>query len=111
MVFSSRSAAWACTAGETPWAENTTVCALRHLVELLDEDRAARLQVGDDVLVVDDLLADVDGRAVEVERLLDGDDRTVDAGAVAARAPRSRHRGCPATSAGCPGRWCHGARV
>ena len=37
----------------------------------------------DDVLVVDDLLADVDGRAVQVERLLHGDDRAVDAGAVA----------------------------
>ena len=31
-----------------------------HLVELLDEDRAARLEVGHDVLVVHDLLADVD---------------------------------------------------
>ena len=59
--------------------------ALGHLVELLDEDRAARLEVGDDVLVVHDLLAHVDRRAVEVERLLDGDDRAVDAGAVAAR--------------------------
>ena len=47
--------------GETPCAEKTTVCALGHLVELLDEDRAARLEVGDDVLVVHDLLADVDG--------------------------------------------------
>ena len=37
--------------------------AVGHLVELLDEDGAALLEVGDDVLVVDDLLADVDGRA------------------------------------------------
>ena len=55
----------------------------RDLVELLDEDRAARLEVGDDVLVVDDLLADVDRGAVEVERLLDRDDGAVDTGAVA----------------------------
>ena len=32
----------------------------RHLVELLDEHRAAALEIGDDVGVVDDLLADVD---------------------------------------------------
>ncbi len=63
----------------------------RHLVELLDEHRAARLEVGDDVLVVDDLLADVDRGAVEVERLLHGHDRAVDAGAVAAR--RGEHHG------------------
>ena len=59
--------------------------ALGHLVELLDEDRAARLEVGHDVLVVDDLLAHVDRGAVQVERLLDGDDGAVDAGAVSAR--------------------------
>ena len=55
------------------------------LVELLDEDRAALAQLRDDVLVVHDLLADVHGRAVEVERALDGLDGPVDAGAVAAR--------------------------
>ncbi|GAA2843699.1 hypothetical protein GCM10010471_28320 [Leucobacter komagatae] len=32
-----------------------------------------------------DLLANVDGRAEAIERLLDGNDRAVDAGAVAAR--------------------------
>ena len=71
--------------------------ALGHLVELLDEDRTARLEVGDDVLVVDDLLADVDRRAVQVERLLHRDHRAVHAGAVAAGggephalAPRTR---------------------
>ena len=37
--------------------------AVGHLVELLDEDGAALLEVADDVLVVDDLLADVDRRA------------------------------------------------
>ena len=58
--------------------------ALRHLGLLLDEDRAALRELLDDVLVVDDLLADVDGRAVEVERALDGLDGAVDPRAVAA---------------------------
>ena len=59
--------------------------ALGHLVGLVHEDRAARRQRLDHVLVVDDLLAHVDRGAVVLERLLDGDDRPVDAGAVAAR--------------------------
>ena len=58
---------------------------LRHLVGLVDEDRPTFLQVFDDVAVVDDLLAHVHGRSVEVQSLLDGDHRTVDAGAVSAR--------------------------
>ena len=87
--------------------------ALGHLVDLLDEDRAARLQVGDDVLVVHDLLAHVDRGAVEVERLLDGDHRPVDAGAVAAR--RGQQDGTLGARRGrgrraCPGR-CSWARV
>ena len=55
------------------------------VVELLDEHRAALAQLLDDVLVVDDLLAHVDGRAVQVERALDGLHGAVDARAVAAR--------------------------
>ena len=55
------------------------------VVELLDEDGAAGAQLLDDVLVVDDLLAHVDGRAVQLERALDGLHGAVDAGAVAAR--------------------------
>ncbi len=58
--------------------------ALGHLGLLLDEDRAALRELLDDVLVVDDLLADVDGRPVQVERLLDGLDGAVHPGAVAA---------------------------
>src|ERR1044072_4022190 len=46
--------------------------ALGHLALLLDEDRAALGELLDHVLVVDDLLADVDGGAVELERPLDG---------------------------------------
>jgi hypothetical protein len=55
------------------------------VVELVDEDRPARAELLHDVLVVDDLLADVDGCAVELERTLDGLHSTVDPGAVAAR--------------------------
>src|SRR5690606_17012728 len=49
----------------------------RHLVDVVNEDRALLLKGGHHVDVVHDLLAHVDGRAVTVERLLDGDDRTV----------------------------------
>ena len=55
------------------------------VVELLDEHGAAGAQLLDHVLVVDDLLAHVDGRAVQLERALDGLHGAVDAGAVAAR--------------------------
>ena len=84
--------------------------ALGHLVELLDEDRAARLEVGHDVLVVHDLLAHVDGRAVEVQRLLDGDHGPVDAGAVAARRRQQDGRSS-AMLAGMPRSVRHGTRV
>ena len=59
--------------------------ALGHLVGLLDEDRAALGQRLDDELVVDDLLAHVDGRAVQLEGLFDDVDGAVHAGAVSAR--------------------------
>ena len=61
------------------------VRARRHLVDLVDEDRAGRFELGHHVDVVDDLLAHVDGRAEALERLLDRDDRAVDARAVPAR--------------------------
>ena len=59
--------------------------ALGHLGLGLDEDRAALAQLLDDVLVVDDLLAHVDRRAVELERALDRLHGSVHARAVAAR--------------------------
>jgi hypothetical protein len=59
--------------------------ALRDLLGPVDEDRAALLEGLDDVPVVHDLLAHVDGRAVLFQRLLDGLDGAVDARAVAAR--------------------------
>ena len=58
--------------------------ALGHLLVLLDEDRALGLQRGHHVLVVHDLLAHVDRPPVQLERLLDGLHRPVDAGTVAA---------------------------
>ena len=85
MVFRPRASACSCTDRRDAVGGEDDGGALGHLVELLDEDRAPRLEVGDDVLVVHDLLADVDRGAVEVQRLLDGDHRPVDAGAVAAR--------------------------
>ena len=59
--------------------------ALGHLGLLVDEDRAALLELLDHVLVVDDLLAHVDRRAVQVERVLDRLHGAIDARAVAAR--------------------------
>jgi hypothetical protein len=60
--------------------------AFGNLVELLDEDGAATLELGDDVLVVDDLLADVDRRAALLECELDRLDRALDTGAERPRA-------------------------
>src|SRR5207237_5899200 len=51
----------------------------------VDEDHAASLELPDDLQVVDDVLADVDRRAVDRERTLDGPDRSVDPGAKASR--------------------------
>src|SRR5204863_2865475 len=66
----------------------------RDLVLGLDEDRAHPLQPLDDVVVVDDLVPDVDRRAVTLEQALDDLDRAVDAGAERARSGEqhaSRH--------------------
>ena len=57
----------------------------RNLGLLVHEDRSPRLEITDDVDVVDDLLADVDRGAVMLECLLDRVHRALDSGAVAAR--------------------------
>jgi hypothetical protein len=57
----------------------------RDLIDFLDEHRAAPLEVGDHVGVVDDLLADVDAGAVVVQGLLDDLDCALDARARGAR--------------------------
>ena len=59
--------------------------SLGRLDLVLDEDRAASLEVAHDVRVVDDLVTNVNGRAVVLERKLDGLDRAFHAGAKAAR--------------------------
>ena len=66
IVDSERSAAWAWTAGDTPWAEDGRRALGDAVVDLVDEDRSARAQLLDDVLVVDDLFAHVDRRAVQL---------------------------------------------
>ena len=53
--------------------------ALGNLVLGVDEDRAEPLEPLDDVVVVDDLVADIDRRAVLREQLLDDLDRAVNA--------------------------------
>jgi hypothetical protein len=60
----SRRSASAGTDFGTPWAEKMTGRSFGHLVQLLDENRALGLQVVDDVLVVHDLVAHVDGRPI-----------------------------------------------
>lgn len=46
--------------------------------ERFDEDCAFGSQIVDDVLVVDDFVSDINGRAVAFERALDGIDRADD---------------------------------
>ena len=55
----------------------------RHFVLAVDEDGAALLEVANDMRVVDDLLANIDRGAVELECLLHGLDCPLDAGAIA----------------------------
>ena len=54
-------------------------CALRDLMDLVDEPGALALQRLDHVLVVDDLVADVDRRAEPLQRALDDLDRPLHA--------------------------------
>ena len=57
----------------------------RHLGDAVHEDRAAALEIPDDVRVVDDLLAHIDRRPVQLESPLHGLDCPLDAGAIAPR--------------------------
>ena len=61
----------------------------RYLAELLDEDRAARLEPFHDIAIMHDLVTHIDGRAVALQRQHDDLDRPVDAGAEPAR--RAQH--------------------
>src|SRR5262249_4175342 len=55
-----------------------------HLVQLLDEDRALRLQALDDIFIMDDLMAHIDRRTMDPQRLLHSVDGPHHAGAEAA---------------------------
>ena len=60
--------------------------AVRHLVQLADEDRTQPLQLVDHMPVVDDLVPHIDRRPVLPQRLLDDRDGALDPGTEAARA-------------------------
>ena len=57
-----------------------------HLVQLLDEHGTQPTELVHHVAVVDDLVADIDRRAVPAQRFLDHVDRPLDPGAESARA-------------------------
>ncbi len=59
---------------------------VRHLVELVDEDRALGLEVLDDEPVVHDLMPHIDRSAVALDGALDDLDGAIDSGAEAAGA-------------------------
>ena len=71
--------------GDPVGREDHRGVGIGHLVELADEDCALPLQVFHDVFVVHDLVAHIDRRAMDRERLLDRIDGTDDPGAEAAR--------------------------
>ena len=64
----------------------------RRVLLALDEDGAAALEVADDVRVMNDLAADVDGRPVQLQRSLDGLDSPFDASAIPARRGKKQPR-------------------
>jgi enamine deaminase RidA (YjgF/YER057c/UK114 family) len=61
----------------TPWAEKTRL-AIGHFVQFLDEHRPLDLQIVDHVAIVNDLVADIDRRAITFDRAFDDLDRPVD---------------------------------
>ena len=65
----------------------------RHLKQILDEDRALGFQAFHDMLVVNDLMADVDRRAVFLERPFDDLDSPDHAGTKAARLSQKHFHG------------------
>ncbi len=71
--------------GDAVGGENHRTGGVRDLRELLDENRALRLQRVHHVAIVHDLVAHIDGRAEAFERLLDDVDRTHNPGAESAR--------------------------
>ena len=68
-------AASASTARETPWALKMVTAPSGTFVQRLDKPRALGLEPFHHMAVVDDLVAHIDGRAVELQRALDDVDR------------------------------------
>ena len=65
-----------------------------HLFSFLDEDRSFSFQVLNDVLVMHDLLADVHRRPIQIKRLLNRHDGTINTRAVTTRS-RKEHTSRP----------------
>jgi hypothetical protein len=57
----------------------------RNFISLVDEDDALLLEGSDDVLVVNDLFADVDGSAVNLEGFLNSDHCAINSCAISTR--------------------------
>ena len=109
-VQASRAAAFARTDGATPCAEKTTVAPSGTSRSSSTKIAPRRLEVAHDVGVVDDLLAHVDGWAVQLERPLDGLDGALDPGAEPARRreKHSLHHGDDGSPAPAPTRQSSG---
>ena len=67
--------------------------AIGHFVQFLDEHRPLGLQAIDHEAIVDDLVADIDRRAIALQRQLDDLDRAVHAGAEPARRGQQQAQG------------------
>ncbi len=68
---------------------------LGHFFQVVDENSPLFAKSIDDVFVVNDLVIDVDGRAVHLDRQLEAFDRHVDAGTEAARGGEDDSHGWP----------------
>ncbi len=78
--------------------------AFRHLVELIDEDRATLAQILDHMAVMDDFVPHIDRRTVFDERPLHDIDRADDARAEAAGLSQEDTHSLSSSPIGRPGR-------
>ena len=67
--------------------------AVGHFVKLIDEHSPLRLQRVDHVTVMDNLVSDIDGRAMLFDRQFDDSDGAVDTGAKSARCSDKQVKG------------------
>ncbi len=75
--------------------------AVRNLVEIVDEHGALRAQIGHHMVVVNDLVAHEDRRAVDLQRTFDDRDRAIDPGAESARLREERFHHLPPSCPSC----------